>query len=165
MVAVPTGYGEGSSSELLERALACYEELAREDDSDPTAREEIARASLRAGKIRAVLNESGPAEQAFRRAISISEGLIATDPQATSSDSIRLDAYFNLAKLLALTKSNEDAEKLYQHGIVICQESLAKSPHNDELRLLLGRLEFGLATLLLGIGRSAGIGAAFSSDH
>jgi tetratricopeptide (TPR) repeat protein len=65
---------------FLERALAYYEQFAREVGADVAVRREVGKAYRRAGEIRARLGHEAEAEAAFRRGIEIFERLAAGAP-------------------------------------------------------------------------------------
>jgi serine/threonine protein kinase/tetratricopeptide (TPR) repeat protein len=66
--------------EFLEKALAFYEEFAREQADDPEAQAEVARAASRVGEIRSKLGQSAGALESHRRALETFRSLAAKFP-------------------------------------------------------------------------------------
>ena len=66
--------------EFLLKALAFYQEFARDRGNDPEARAASARAELRAGDIQKKLGEHGSAHHAYRRAVELFKELAAEHP-------------------------------------------------------------------------------------
>ena len=141
---------EEKQVELLDAALRYYEEIARADDSDPTARDDVARAALRMGNIRVLLNRIDMAESAFGRAIAVCESRIRTEPIATSTHAIKVEALIDLANAhrKRMDKDGDQkAERLHRQAIELCQAA-AEQPENAEFRYLMARAYSGLANIL-----------------
>ena len=68
--------------EFLEKALAFYQEFARERGSDPEARAASALAERGAGDIHQKLGEHTDAERAYRRAVELQQAIVAERPKA-----------------------------------------------------------------------------------
>jgi tetratricopeptide (TPR) repeat protein len=64
-------FGDPRRQRLLEKALALYQEFAREDRQDPGMRREIALAFFRLGQIYRTLNRHPQAEEAYTQAIAL----------------------------------------------------------------------------------------------
>ena len=82
--------------EFLEKARALYEELAGEDDSDPTVRREVGTAHRRVGDIQTRLGRNDQAERDYLRAQALAEELADRFP---ADPSYRLDAASAIGRL------------------------------------------------------------------
>src|SRR6266851_4886874 len=82
--------------DILLKALAFYEQLAREYPSDPKVRFKLAQAYHFVARLQARLGEAGLAEQAFRQQIALLEELLEEFP---NDRDYRFDLYFSLKEL------------------------------------------------------------------
>lgn len=74
-----TRFDPTEASEFYEAALSFYDRVARKTDTDPATRDMVARANQRSGFTRMMTGRPG-GEEAFRRAVSQYEKLVADEP-------------------------------------------------------------------------------------
>ena len=149
--------------EILEKALAYYQDFAGPDSSDPVVRQETGRALLRLGDVLRKLGRHREAEDAYRRSIKILSGL-ADDRAAVADTRVHLaEAISRLAAELASRAQGSDLEeagKLYPKAELLQGALLAESPSGSR-RLALGRTARGQADLSRVLGKPAESEAAF----
>ncbi len=119
--------------EFLEKALAFYEDFAREQADDPGARAEAARAAARVGEIRDQLGQSAGAMESYRKALDIFRRLAAQfpdRPEYRREVAHCLDEIGHLQKTLGRTKDAESASR----DALDLREQLAKAPGTPDDR-------------------------------
>ncbi len=142
--------------DLLQGALAFYEDLCRDPGAGPDARFEAARAWARVGLIRRATGDPVGAEAALGEAIARVEALAAEDP--ASAEYPRLQARYlnNLGTLLYRTGRAADAERAWQRGA-----ELAGRSTDPGHQLVLAECRVNLAVLLTEARRYAEAEQAF----
>jgi tetratricopeptide (TPR) repeat protein len=135
--------------------LEFYEQFAAHGASDPTVRQDVARAHLRAAFIRHNLGQNDLAERAHRRSIAIQEALVS-DP-STQADLI-LDLGLNYGDLgYVLVDLGRDAESVaaFRRRVQVLERLGAAHPEVPEYHHLIGASLDELASLTLSSGAPA----------
>jgi serine/threonine protein kinase/Flp pilus assembly protein TadD len=121
-------YLEPVQRELLEEALASYEEFLRDNGSDPSLRRETARAYRRVATIRAALGRHAEAEEAYARALPLLEALAAESPgDAESREELAL-CHNNRGNLYQSRGRLAEAEAEYREARTLFAELVKGSP-------------------------------------
>ena len=122
--------------EFLLRALAFYEDFARERGSNPNSGHAAARARRNAGNILQKLGERTPqAESNYRRAVEIEEVIVAGLPRLPEYRKELADDYASLAFQFRLTGRFEEAERIYSRSLALRQALAAEFPKVPDYRL------------------------------
>jgi tetratricopeptide (TPR) repeat protein len=137
---------------FLLKALQFYQELAQEEEKDPTVRRETARLWGRVGNIERILGEHGKAEKAYRQAITHLEALAADFPNDPIYRADLAGSYFNLGTL-ANTGRLPEAETVYSQAITRWQKLADESPSEPKYQDELAGTIFSLAQLRHNNGR------------
>jgi serine/threonine protein kinase/tetratricopeptide (TPR) repeat protein len=102
--------------DLLEKALAFYEDFSKEYTDDPKLRAQTAQAYKMVGDIRHLLGKSELAEQSYESALGLLRPLVDTYPE---DQQYRLDlaaTYSNLGNLLSESARNDAALKAHEEA-------------------------------------------------
>jgi tetratricopeptide (TPR) repeat protein len=102
---------------FLEKAVASYEELARDTGQEEATRAGVARAYLRVANIRSRLGQTVEAEGAYLRSRELYEQLAAEFCAAPVYRQELATTHNNLANLLAATGRTQDAEVAYRNAL------------------------------------------------
>ncbi|MFI5461679.1 MAG: tetratricopeptide repeat protein, partial [Isosphaerales bacterium] len=120
--------------EFLLKALAFYQEFARERGTDPGARRGAARAEQNAGDILGKLGEHSRAESAYRRAAEIQEPLVTEFPKVPEYRKELANSYGSLAKVLRDTGRLEEAERTGNRALELWETLAAEFPKVHDYR-------------------------------
>src|SRR5262249_34469813 len=112
--------------ELLLQALAYYQELTRELDSDAEARLEKAMAHRRVGEVQQQLGRPREAEEAYRRALTLFENLAANSPEVPDHGWILAACLDKLGRLLAADPHRlPEAEQVFRRALTLGERLMA----------------------------------------
>jgi len=120
--------------EFLLKALAFYQEFARERGTDPAARHGAARAERNAGDILRKLGEHSGAENAYRRAVEIEEVLVAGFPKVPDYRTELANDCANLALSLRDTGRLAEAEHTGNRALELRETLAADFPNVPDYR-------------------------------
>jgi eukaryotic-like serine/threonine-protein kinase len=126
----PAPYTIKVREKLLQDAVQLYEELARQEDSDPEIRFEVGLARRRLGKIQ----QAQQAEQNFRKAVEVFEQLTAEDPDKPAYWQ-ELAASCNNLGIALQTKEPAEAERLLRRALDLQDQLAAAHPETRAYRL------------------------------
>jgi serine/threonine-protein kinase len=127
--------------EVLEKALRFYEGVALAQSNAPELRFEAAEASFRVAEIRRHFNQLQVAEAGYKRAVAISESLVADYPDRSEFAQEYAGSLNSLGYLYMITERPEQAEASFRQSIAIRQKLVADHPRDAAYR-------FGLARVL-----------------
>jgi tetratricopeptide (TPR) repeat protein len=113
--------------EFLEKALAFYEEFAREQADDPEAQAEAARAASRVGEIRSQLGQSAGALESLRRALEGFRRLAAKFPDQPAYQRGVAEGLNRIGDVQKGLHQTHDAEESLRQAIALRQR-LAEAP-------------------------------------
>jgi serine/threonine protein kinase/Tfp pilus assembly protein PilF len=133
--------------EFLENALRFYQTLVLEEDSDPESRKGAAQAYLRIGNLQENLQLPG-SEQSYRKALALSETLVAEAPTNTSFRKVLAAIHNDFGISLDREGRRIEAEREYGQAIEIQKTLLAESPESRFCRRELARSYTNLGNLL-----------------
>jgi serine/threonine protein kinase/Flp pilus assembly protein TadD len=120
--------------ELLEDALAFYEQFLAQKGDEPTVRFETARAYRRVGGILSELAEMDRSERALRQAIALFEALTSEHPDSADYRSGLGQCHMLLGRLLDDTSRPDEAREQY-HACLRLREALVRDfPSEPEFR-------------------------------
>ncbi len=158
--------------DFLLKALAFYEDFARDRGTDPAARAAAAEAARRAADILQKLGENDPAVSAYRRAIGLQDELVGDFPRNAVYRDDLARILTNLGALLDRTGHPVEAEQSHRRAIALREalrsdfpdasayrDGLALSLHDlgSMLRDLPGRSEESEHLLRLAVGLWEGL--------
>jgi serine/threonine protein kinase len=135
---------------FLERVLRFYQELSKEQGSDPAIRMETGRAHRRVGTVQHKLGRHAEAEQAYRRAIKLLEPLAASPTSAPVCRYELARSLIGLGDLLLSISRPREAEQAVRRSLALykgLREQVAKDP------ALLGQMRPGLLLGAEEVGR------------
>jgi serine/threonine protein kinase len=138
---------------FLLKALAFYEEFAREQSADPSVRLEAARACERAGNIHRMLGQHGPAEQAYRQALERLQQLTADFPNDPLYRRQLGSSWNELGVVLSATRRHEEAEHALRQALDIGEKLEAEFLDSPDYQHDLASTHNNLAILLKSVGR------------
>ena len=101
---------DADQRDLLLKAARFYERFALPQSSDPAVRLEAGRAGLREGEILDKLGQTGPAEEAYGRALRLLDAVAAADPTTAESRRALADGHYQLADLYRKLGKKAEAE-------------------------------------------------------
>jgi eukaryotic-like serine/threonine-protein kinase len=139
--------------EFLLKALAFYQDFAREQAANPRARQDEALAYKRVGNIQLKLENDREAEQAFRRALEILEPLATAFPNVIEYRAGLADNYHNLGSVLEATGRHALAERALRRAVKVRETLASESSKTPEYRDGLVKHYVSLGSLLLDTGR------------
>jgi serine/threonine-protein kinase len=132
--------------DFLEKALAFYDEFARERAGDPEARVEAARAAARVGEIRSELGQSAGALESHLRALGIFRLLAAEFPDRPEYRRGVAERLRDVGLRHESLGRTQDAERAFREAVAL-RERLAEDPGTPDDRadlasgsIYLGRL-------------------------
>jgi serine/threonine protein kinase len=118
--------------EFLQKALKFYEELSREQGSDPQVRREESAAHVRVGDILTALGRDEEAEVAYRRVLDIRTRLVA-DRHASAEDILALGDSLRAVAVSTYKRGNLlEAEDLFQRSLAVQGRWVAQHPDRPE---------------------------------
>jgi tetratricopeptide (TPR) repeat protein len=139
--------------ELLRKALASYEEFARDTGQDEKTRAGVAAASKRVGVIRYRLGRTKDAEAAYRRSQELYRALVAQFPNRREYRRELGTVHNNLGVVLELTGRAKESEATHRAALALRKQLVADFPHRAEYRQELAMSYNNLGMLLMSIGR------------
>ncbi len=139
--------------EFLLKALAFYQEFARERSADPAARAAFALAEQRAGDIHMKLGERDSAERAYRRALELREALAAEYPKNPEYRRDVADSYIMLGHLLGDAGQLAEAESADRRAIDLGEALLSEFPRDHQYRRIVAGGQDSLGQVLRATGR------------
>src|SRR5262249_34205807 len=139
---------------FLLKALAFYQEFAREHSADPTARAAEAEAEHRAAQIHLRLGELADAEQAYRRSVNILELLVAEFPAVPGYRNGLAVHIRDLGDLLLDSGRHAESEWALRRAVTLHEALVAEYPTVPAYRRGQAASENKLAVLLKATGRS-----------
>jgi tetratricopeptide (TPR) repeat protein len=146
----PAPYTLKVRRELLEDALQLYQELARQEDSDPEIRYEVGRAWRRLGKIQ---EQPQQVEESYRKAVEVFERLTDEDPDRPDYWK-ELAASCNNLSLVLNPKEPAEAERLMRRALALQDQLAAAHPDVPDYRLD-GSVSRGDLAVLLFVAKRA----------
>jgi serine/threonine-protein kinase len=138
---------------LLQDALRFYQRFLQEKGNDPEVRWQTASTYLRIGDIQKRLGQHPAAEQAYRAAIPLFQGLAAEFPKLPDYRHALAGCYTNLGTLLVQTPRQKEAVRLFRRALDIQQVLVKEIPRVADYRSALAGTQHNLATLLLEAGQ------------
>jgi serine/threonine-protein kinase len=138
---------------FLEKALASYEELARDTGQEEASRAGSAQAHLRVGKIRRRLGQMAEAQAAFVRSRELYEQLATDFPTVPGYRQDLAASHNNLGLILDATGRTQDAERAYRDALKLKQQLVTDFPSVPEYRQGLAGTYNNLGILLRHTGR------------
>ena len=139
---------------ILEKALAFYEEFAKQNSTDPDVRQERGKAYRRVGGIQRRLGEYELARKAYRQAITLGEKLVADFSAEPDYQSELAWASYGLAHVFQDTGRFEDAHGAFRQALDLQQKMVAENPKKLDFRRKLASTHNCLGGLLLVMGRT-----------
>ena len=133
--------------EVLEKALAFYERFALPQSRDPQMRLEAGRAGMRAGAIRSRLGRTEAAEQAYRRAVAISSGLVSAFPTTPMYRDALAEAHRGLAEVFEREGRWHEAEAAIRASLEIWNDLAQHHAGAAEYRSKVASCHFVLGRL------------------
>ena len=151
---------QGASGQVQEslgscrKALGMLEELEREGPGDAAVLTETATAHLRLGQIQdSLANDRSRALDEFRKALSIDEGLAATDPSSLKYKRRLLADLFNLAEILEKEGDVVAALESQRRAMSLAEALTAADPADAEAQGLLATVASRVGNLLVSAGK------------
>jgi serine/threonine protein kinase len=145
------------NQERLTKALGFYEQFARQNEADPKARLEVARAYHRAGQMHRTLGHSDKALAALDRAAEVYEQLIAADPADPEPKFAQAVVHTNKGSLLNDRLGDvKAAQAEYRKGIELIDPLLKGSSLTPDNRFRLAGLHNALGKSFWKSGDPAG---------
>jgi tetratricopeptide (TPR) repeat protein len=102
---------------FLEKALALYERFARQQGNDPEVRFGVASAYRRMSGIQRELGQKAQAEAAIRRAVRLSEELVADLPGVSKYRELLAGCYNTMGVFLSDPREKERAFRVTRHQV------------------------------------------------
>jgi eukaryotic-like serine/threonine-protein kinase len=123
--------------EILEKALEFYERIALPQSNDPQVRLEAAKAALRVGAIRKRLGKIEAAEQAYRQALAVLDGLVSSDLAEPVYRNALAEAHNELSYILHDEERWTEAERETKKAASLWDALAREQPEIAEYRLKL----------------------------
>lgn len=118
------------SRRIYDETLKFYEGFLSERANDPALQLQVASALIRAGEIRASLNESGKSSELYERGIQHLEQITAGDPAHTGALFLLSGAYWHLANLQRGQGASHESLESYRRSIAAHDALLRLRPGN-----------------------------------
>jgi serine/threonine protein kinase len=128
---------EHARRDILEKALALHQELLKENDTDPVARQRTGFALERVAVIHRLLGRPAEAEKANKQAIQIQEELVAEFPATAIYRRDLAGGLHNLSILYLDLRRFKEAEQAEQQVIAVYEKLVADFPADPFFRKLL----------------------------
>ncbi len=141
--------------ELLQEALELNQEFLQDNSTDIAVRREVGLAHRRVAHIRLLLGEVGAAEEAYRRALAVSEELAAEFPPTPEDRDNRVAITGSLAALLMQTGRIPESEQTFRQAVALADQLVAEIPTPPNYRITLATAQLHLSQLLSNTGRLA----------
>jgi tetratricopeptide (TPR) repeat protein len=132
----------------LEEALALYEQLLREDDSDSQLRQEAAQVYREVGHIRLFLGKWGQAAEAFAQEGQLLSGLLSENPADTALRRRLASSHRWRGNVLRDLGRVREAREAYDQAADIHKQLLRESPQDPDCQVQLANTLLNTATLL-----------------
>jgi tetratricopeptide (TPR) repeat protein len=133
--------------ELLQDALGFYQAFLRDNGDSPVIRSEVAIAYRRMGRIQSLLGQRKEADESYRRAVALGEGLLAESPD----DPAILDKLAGIHQELGVFYQNSErlsqAEKALKQGVALREQLERRDPAYPENRSNLAAAHSNLVAL------------------
>ena len=127
-------------TELLQDAMNFYGVFLQQEPSNPEVQYEAGKAYLTYGTLQGDLGQATSAEQTYRQAVEVFQGLVAQSPANLEYRKQLAECYSNLGQILSKTSARiADAQNAFQKALEIARQLSLDSP-SDYRRLLAGRL-------------------------
>jgi serine/threonine protein kinase len=139
--------------EFLLKALAFYQDFARDLSADPAARAACALAEMRAGQIQLRLGDTDSAQSASRRAVRLQGALAADFPNVAEYRRVLSESYHDLGRSLSKAGRLADAESAHRRAVELGQQLLAESHQHVEFHGTIANAANDLGTVLREMGR------------
>jgi eukaryotic-like serine/threonine-protein kinase len=124
---------------LLETALTFYEQIAAQNNTDPEVKMRTVDAYSRVGSIRAALGDPYGAEDAYRKATSLTAELLETELTNDRSRSTMAAVLEKYSDLLRRHSVYVAAEWAAEESVRLLRQVVSRNPQNTQYRLALGR--------------------------
>jgi serine/threonine protein kinase/tetratricopeptide (TPR) repeat protein len=134
--------------DTLRTLLQDYRRLASVPGNGPDARVVEAERQFRMAYLAAVVGEPGEAEDGYRRAIQLCDGLTAEFPEVAAYRTLLARSHFNLGLLLDQPARRAEAEAAFRRAIELHEQLVADSPGNPGPRSDLAAALNDLAVVL-----------------
>ncbi|HLJ93941.1 MAG TPA: serine/threonine-protein kinase [Gemmataceae bacterium] len=138
---------------FLEKALASYEELARDSGEDETSRAGIARSYWRVGTIRRQLGQKAETEAAYRRSRELYQQLVNDFPHVPDYRQKLAATQNSVGDLLADMRRIDEAEQAFRDALALREQLVAEFPEERAYQLELAGSYNNLANLLRYLGQ------------
>jgi hypothetical protein len=147
--------------EFLLKALASYQDLARDNSADPDAQAAASLATFRAASIQSKLGDYAESERTYRSGLQAAEELAVEFPWRPQFRFIAATFANGLAELLAATNRIAEAVTLNRRYLERAEALAAESPNFREYLDLVELLQRNRAKYLAQLGRRAESERAF----
>jgi serine/threonine-protein kinase len=134
--------------EFLEKAVAFYEELAREQGADPELRYRTSQAHYFVARIRHNLGQWAQAEQAYRRQIELLQGLAAEFPGEQKYRFDLFHSHLALGSVLGGRANGGESEQAYRAALALIGDLVRDHPEEPNYRDAQASVLIHLASLL-----------------
>jgi tetratricopeptide (TPR) repeat protein len=141
--------------EFLEKALQFYGRAADQAGDDPEVRTGVASASYRLGKIQLALARHGEAQESFRRAAGLFEGLAVEFPDKAAYRRDLGCCWQGLGQAHQATGHSREAADSYRQAADHMRRLAREFPDRPEYQSLLGGVQEGLAMVLAETAKAA----------
>jgi eukaryotic-like serine/threonine-protein kinase len=130
--------------DLLESALAFYEEFLRRQANDPSLLADLATTQFRVGQILADLSEQDKARIALRRSVELYDKALAARPGDVTMLERQSEVWHRLGDL-DYRQDKPTANRAYRSAVVIREKLAADYPREPRFRMALSRSFNGVA--------------------
>jgi tetratricopeptide (TPR) repeat protein len=120
--------------EFLTEALRFYKELSEQGSTDPEALQDAASAFARMASIQSKLGEQVQAEESYRKAVALLNGLATEFPASPEYRSELCRTYYSLAGVLWGTNRVPEAEQTYGEALALSKQLVDELPHVQEYK-------------------------------
>jgi serine/threonine protein kinase/tetratricopeptide (TPR) repeat protein len=120
--------------EQVERALAFYETIARQQPDNPQVRQDVASACLQAGKFQIQLGRREQGRDVLQRALELSQEILRDDP---NNDAVRLLQADTLGTIGSYFGPAEQSVDFQERAIALLQEVATRPGSDDSMRAAL----------------------------
>jgi serine/threonine protein kinase/Tfp pilus assembly protein PilF len=130
--------------DLLQSALAFYEEFLRREANDPSVLADLAATQFRVGQILADLSEQDKARVALRRSVELYDKALAARPGDVTMLERQSEVWHRLGDL-DYRQNRRTANEAYRSAVAIREKLAADSPREPRFRMALSRSFNGVA--------------------
>jgi tetratricopeptide (TPR) repeat protein len=138
---------EEKQKQLLEEALAIYQEFLHEKSTDPVRQEETALAYNDVGDMLRMLGENDLAKDAYRKAIDLLTHLAHYDSTKPKYRQSLAYSYNFLGEALRTTGDRDDANEAYRHAFELEKKLVSELPNDSTYQQDLSRTIYNLGIL------------------